>query len=51
MSGSAAGYGTAPGVGLTIELNPGRRTTTLRVSSTGDRAVLDCSRGEEPGDG
>jgi urease subunit alpha/urease subunit beta len=39
MSGSAAGYGTAPGAGPTIELNPGRRTTTLRVSNTGDRAV------------
>ena len=39
MSGSAAGYGTAPGAGMTIELNPGRRTTTLRVSNTGDRAV------------
>lgn len=39
MSGSAAGYGTAPGAGPIIELNPGRRTTTLRVSNTGDRAV------------
>ncbi|MGP5249503.1 urease subunit beta [Corynebacterium variabile] len=39
MSGSAAGYGTAPGAGPTIELNPGRRTATLRVSNTGDRAV------------
>ena len=39
MSGSAAGYGTAPGAAPTIELNPGRRTTTLRVANTGDRAV------------
>lgn len=39
MSGSAAGYGTAPGAEPTIELNPGRRTLTLRVSNTGDRAV------------
>ncbi|WP_130839973.1 urease subunit beta [Corynebacterium neomassiliense] len=39
MSGSAAGYGTAPGAAPTVELNPGRRTVTLRVSNTGDRAV------------
>ena len=39
MSGSAAGYGTAPGAEPTIALNPGRRTTTLRVANTGDRAV------------
>ena len=39
MSGSAAGYGIAPGAAPTIELNPGRRTTTLRVANTGDRAV------------
>ncbi|WP_313358389.1 urease subunit beta, partial [Corynebacterium variabile] len=32
-------YGTAPGAAPTIELNPGRRTTTLRVANTGDRAV------------
>lgn len=39
MSGSAAGYGTAPGAEPTIELNSWRRTTTLRVANTGDRAV------------
>ncbi|MGO1949667.1 MAG: urease subunit beta [Mycobacteriaceae bacterium] len=38
MSGSAS-YGTAPGAPATIELNPGRRTITLRVANTGDRAV------------
>ncbi|AGP31834.1 urease subunit beta [Corynebacterium terpenotabidum] len=39
MSGSAVRYGTAPGAAETIDLNPGRRTLTLRVSNTGDRAV------------
>nr|WP_034647124.1 urease subunit beta [Corynebacterium sputi] len=36
MSGSATRYETQAGE---IELNPGRRTATLRVSNTGDRAV------------
>lgn len=39
MSGSAVTYGSDPGAAPSIELNPGRRTTTLRVSNTGDRAV------------
>ncbi|MDN5721341.1 urease subunit beta [Corynebacterium sp.] len=38
MSGSAS-YGLAPDQPATVELNAGRRTTTLRVSNTGDRAV------------
>lgn len=39
MSGSAVSYGTATGAADPIILNPGRRTVTLRVSNTGDRAV------------
>lgn len=43
MSGSAVSYGNpgdaADGGDEQITLNPGRRTITLRVSNTGDRAI------------
>lgn len=43
MSGSAESYGspvdTADGGAGQITLNPGRRTITLKVSNTGDRAI------------